>query len=285
MSGLKPLIKYCGGKSKEIVFFEDLIPTNYSRYVEPFFGGGSVFFHLLPQKAIVNDLNSKLIGFYKGVRNHYDDLMSDLHRIEGLYKENQQCFESQKKISNGSFCENSNEALYYRLRDMFNGKINSEYTEAALYFFINKTSYSGMIRYNTKGEYNVPFGRYKNFSVSGVTNQHVKILKKAQLFNLDYAKIFDKCQENDFVFIDPPYDCIFTEYGNLNGLDFNEERQRQLAEDFKNLSCKAMIVIGNTPLISELYQGYIRREYHKKYAVNIRNRFKSQANHLVITNY
>lgn len=285
MAGLKPLIKYRGGKSKEIVFFEDLIPTDYSRYIEPFLGGGALFFHLCPKSAIVNDLNVKLIDFYKGVRNDYDILMQDLAQLESLYKKNQSQFLMEKNVSQGAYCDNRNEALYYSVRDMFNGKTVADYSDAALYFFINKTAYSGMIRYNSKGEYNVPFGRYKNFSTSCITELHSKLLKRAKVCNDDYTKIFNMSKSDDFIFIDPPYDCVFTDYGNYGDLDFDEDKQRKLAENFKNLSCKAMIVIGKTPLIMDLYHGYTRREYEKKYAVNIRNRFKAQANHLVITNY
>lgn len=90
----------------------------------------------------------------------------------------------------------------------------------------------------------------------------------------------------DFIFLDPPYDCIFSDYGNSEYADgFGEAEHRRLAADFKNLSCKALMIIGKTNLISDLYQGYIKDEYFKSYSVNIRNRFKSQTQHLIITNF
>ena len=93
-------------------------------------------------------------------------------------------------------------------------------------------------------------------------------------------------QDGDFIFLDPPYDCNYSDYWNevyRNG--FNEDSHRQLAQDFRNLGCRAMMVIGKTTLTEELYRPFIIEEYSKKYAVNIRNRFKSESSHLIITNY
>lgn len=91
---------------------------------------------------------------------------------------------------------------------------------------------------------------------------------------------------NDFMFLDPPYDCIFNDYGNIDMMNgFDEEQHRRLAADFRNLPCKAMMVIGKTPLTEELYGRYIIDEYYKNYAVNIRNRFKAEAKHIVVLNY
>ena len=93
-------------------------------------------------------------------------------------------------------------------------------------------------------------------------------------------------REGDFMFLDPPYDCIFSDYGNENYKEgFGEEEHRRLANDFRNLSCKTLLVIGKTPLTEELYRNYIVEEYEKSYAVNIRNRFKSEAKHIIVTNY
>jgi DNA adenine methylase len=92
--------------------------------------------------------------------------------------------------------------------------------------------------------------------------------------------------KNDFMFLDPPYDCVFSDYGNAEHKDgFNEKDHIELAKQYKNLNCKALMVIGRTPLTEKLYKDYIVDEYSKSYAVNIRNRFKSKASHILITNY
>lgn len=93
-------------------------------------------------------------------------------------------------------------------------------------------------------------------------------------------------KSNDFVFLDPPYDCVFSDYGNKEYKDgFNDDSHRKLAQDFKNLGCKALMVIGKTSLTEKLYGNMIVDEYAKKYAVNIRNRFKVAANHILVANY
>jgi DNA adenine methylase len=142
-----------------------------------------------------------------------------------------------------------------------------------------------MLRFNSKGEFNVPFGRYKNFNTQLVSEEHSELLKRTEITNEDYSEIFNRCAVNDFVFLDPPYDCIFTDYGNIEQNGFTEDDHRRLAQDFRNLASRSLMVIGKTPLTEELYRPFIKTEYSKTYAVNIRNRFKSESTHLVVTNY
>ena len=283
---MKPMIKYRGGKSKEIPHIMEHVPEFNGRYIEPFLGGGAVFFHLEPEQAIINDINAPLMAFYRGVRDDYQQLRHELDGIEALYSENRAAFDALKALHPDERVEDHNEELYYQIRDMYNNLAERQYSDALLYYFINKTAYSGMIRYNARGEFNVPFGRYKNINTRLVTEQHSELLQRAELFNGDYSDIFNMSQQGDFMFLDPPYDCIFSDYGNEEYRDgFNEDNHRRLAQDFRNLGCMAMMVIGRTPLTEELYNGMIVDEYGKQYAVNIRNRFKSAANHIVVTNY
>ena len=283
---MKPMIKYRGGKSKEIPNIMWHIPRFSGRYIEPFLGGGALFFHLEPRKAIINDINSKLIGFYRGVRDNYSILRKELDEVECIYAENRKKFESLKAVHPTERVEDKNEELYYHLRAMFNEVIDKSYSDALLYFYINKTAYSGMIRYNARGEFNVPFGRYQHLNTSSVTLSHSKLLQRADILNTDYSEVFNRCKSDDFVFLDPPYDCVFSDYGNEAYKDgFNDEDHIRLAGDFINLPCKALMVIGKTPLTEHLYKGYIIDEYEKKYAVNIRNRFKAVAKHIVVANY
>lgn len=283
---MKPLIKYRGGKSKEIPYLIRHIPKFNGRYIEPFFGGGAVFFYLEPRKAIINDINSKLMSFYKSVRSDFTTLKNELSEIEKIYRTNRKIFEELKAKNPTERVNDDNEALYYQIRDMFNGLIDKKYSDALLYFFINKTAYSGMIRHNSKGEFNVPYGRYANLNTSLVTKNHSKLLNNAEIFNFDYKNIFDMAKEDDFMFLDPPYDCIFSDYGNIEYKDgFGEKNHIELANAYKQLKCKALMVIGRTPLTEKLYENMIVDEYGKAYAVNIRNRFKSEANHILISNY
>lgn len=283
---MNPMIKYRGGKSKEISHFISNMPENYNRYIEPFFGGGALYFYLEPQNAIINDVNTKLYSFYKQMQEEYPSVRKQLDELQMVYEQNQKEYEELKKKHPEERVENKNEALYYKIRDMFNHKIESEYLEAVVYFFINKTAYSGMIRYNAKCEYNVPFGRYKNLNTKLITDKHYELLKRTEIYNYDYSEIFNMAGNNDFIFLDPPYDCVFSDYGNEAYRDgFGEDEHRRLANDFANLSCKSMLVIGKTALTEELYGKYIVEEYDKSYAVNIRNRFKADAKHIIVTNY
>lgn len=282
---MKPIIKYRGGKSKEINNFIEFIPNQYDRYIEPFAGGAALFFYLAPNAALINDINSRLVNFYSAVRENFDSLKAELTRLELTYRSNQMEYEQIKMKDKSRHVENKNEALYYLLRDMYNGIIEKKYLDATLYYFINKTSYSGMLRFNSKGEFNVPFGRYKNFNTQLVSEEHSELLKRTEITNEDYSEIFNRCTVNDFVFLDPPYDCIFTDYGNIEQNGFTEDNHRRLAQDFRNLGSRSLMVIGKTPLTEELYRPFIRAEYSKTYAVNIRNRFKSESTHLVVTNF
>ena len=283
---MKPLIKYRGGKSREIPNIKKHIPQFSGRYIEPFFGGGALYFHLEPQNAIINDINTRLIGFYDGVKNDYPRLRTELNTVEKLYEANRHDFDELKKNHPTEHVEDKNEYFYYKIRDMYNGLTEKEYTDALIYFFINKTAYSGMIRYNAKGEFNVPFGRYQHLNTSLVSLDHSKLLSHAKIFNKDYKEIFDMTKSDDFIFLDPPYDCVFSDYGNEEYKDgFNDDSHRKLAQDLKNLDCRVLMVIGKTPLTEELYGNMIIDEYAKKYAVNIRNRFKSAANHILVANY
>ncbi|MDP2888482.1 MAG: Dam family site-specific DNA-(adenine-N6)-methyltransferase [Bacteroidota bacterium] len=283
---MKPLVKYRGGKSKEIPHLIKHIPSFTGRYIEPFFGGGALYFYLEPKKAIINDINSKLMAFYKGVKSEFELLSKELLEIEKTYLINRRKFEELKAKTPDLRVDDENEALYYQIRDMFNDLTEKKYSDALLYFFINKTAYSGMIRYNAKGEFNVPYGRYANLNTSLVTKAHSKLLANTEIYNLDYKNIFDMANEDDFMFLDPPYDCVFSDYGNAEYKDgFNEKNHTELANSFLNLKCKALMVIGRTPLTEKLYNDLIFDEYGKSYAVNIRNRFKSTASHILISNY
>lgn len=279
---MKPMLKYRGGKSKEIKFYEKYFRIEYDRFFEPFFGGGATYFYFEPNKAVINDLNNKLISFYNDVKYNFNQLKLELNQLQYIYEENQLEFETLKKCNPNKKIHNNNEDLYYEMRKEFNYP-SGKYLHGTVYYFINKTAYSGMIRYNKKGEFNVPYGRYKNFNTNLITNKHYELLKNTEIYNLDYAKIFEMATPNDIMFLDPPYDCVFNDYGNNDG--FNEEDQRRLAEEYKNLNTRALMIVAKTPLTEELYSKFIVEEYDKNYAVNIRNRFKSEAKHIIIKNY
>lgn len=283
---MKPILKYPGGKQREIADFEKYIPSDYDTYIEPFLGGGSLYFYLEPPKAIINDLNSRLIGFYKTIASQYTLFETELNKLRTLYSQNQYNYKKNLDLSSDIKIENENKKLYEAFRSKYN--LNRDFSKpdveaAIVYYFINKTAFSGMTRYNSKGEFNVPFGYYATLPVS-CTKKHSELLSSSQIYSTDYSEIFQMASPDDFMFLDPPYDCVFTNYGNIKN-DFSEKEHVQLASDFAKLNCKALMIIGKTPLIETLYKPYIVGEYFKKYNVNIKNRFSQDKTHLIITNY
>ncbi len=283
---MKPMLKYRGGKSRELSEIKKYIPSFEGIYIEPFFGGGALFFDLEPQNAIINDINISLMDFYRGIRNNFLDVKSELKKIQVEYEKNREEFDFLKKTTLKKHVDDKNEAIYYEMRDIFNGNTKSNLQAATVYYYINKTAYSGMIRYNKDGKFNVPYGRYKNFNTEIITKEHSELLKKSEIYSVNYKDIFAMANKDDFLFLDPPYDCVFSDYGNIETKDgFTEDMHRQLAQDFRRLNAKALMVISKTPLIEELYGDMIVHEYDKAYSVNIRNRFKSEAKHVLITNF
>lgn len=125
---MKPIIKYRGGKSKEIPLLSPYIPQFTGRYIEPFLGGGAMYFHLKPSNAIINDINSRLMDFYKGVQQNYTVLKKELFEIERIYSINRAAFDAHKKKHPKERVADGNESLFYFLRDMYNGLVPSIYS-------------------------------------------------------------------------------------------------------------------------------------------------------------
>lgn len=284
---MNPVLKYRGGKSKEISYFSKYLPDFSGRFIEPFFGGGAVYFYLEPEKAIINDINEPLISFYRDLKNNFTRMCSEINELSNIYKKNRAKFDELKAEHPHDRVKDDNEDFYYKMRNYFNHpKDNNEYLQGSVYYFINKTAYSGMIRLNSKGEFNVPFGRYKTLPSNKITDKHHNLLLNTEIYNKDFAEIFKMAKSDDFIFLDPPYDCIFSDYGNSQYKSgFGDEEHRRLANELKKLSVPFLMVIAQTELTSSLYQGMIKDTYEKKYAVNIRNRFKSEATHMIVTNY
>lgn len=285
IASVKPMIKYRGGKSKELSKIIPWVPQFQGRYVEPFFGGGALYFRLEPTNAIINDLNSPLMTFYDNVADDFPRLKRELQSIEDAYSTNRMEFEALKAAHPTERVPDSNEQLYYDLRDQYNGLVDSPYLPGTLYYFINKTAYSGMIRFNKSGHYNVPYGRYKHFNTSKVSKAHSDLLKSAIRMNTDFDEVFQMLHSDDFVFLDPPYDSKFSDYGNEETKDgFSQEDHRRLAYSFFTSPAQGLIVIGSTPLTEELYGSHVVARYNKNYAVNIRNRFQASSEHILATN-
>ena len=132
---MNPVLKYRGGKSREIPRFLQYIPDDFNRYIEPFFGGGAVYFYLEPDNAIINDLNQRLMTFYSQLRNNYPKMRSQLDELQALYEKNQLEFKELKSKNPEKRVPNAHEELYYKIRALFNNP-DDTYLDGVLYFFI-----------------------------------------------------------------------------------------------------------------------------------------------------
>lgn len=253
---MNPVLKYRGGKSREIPRFLQYIPDDFNRYIEPFFGGGAVFFYLEPDNAIINDANGRLMTFYQQLRDDYPTMRTQLDALQQLYEMNQADFKRLKALTPDERVPNANEDLYYRMRNLFNHPDDS-FLDGVLYFFINKTAYSGMIRYNNNGEYNVPFGRYPNLNTRLVTQQHSDLLQRAELFNLDYKEVFDMAEEDDFIFLDPPYDApLMFEYNTWRAMTMLDGGNIKGNFNFDDAGQPLSTAAGNMPDIECDYDDF-----------------------------
>jgi DNA adenine methylase len=258
---LSPIIKWSGGKKDEIKKFIDYIPKTYYTYLEPFIGGGAVYFHINPQKAVINDVHTELADFYQSIKNGYSN------KIYNFMKEHP-----------------NQEEIYYKVRSY---KPSNQLENAQRFYYLRKTCFRGMLRYNSKGEFNIPYGRYKNYNFEDIKNkEYEKLLKNTEVLNKDFKYIFDNYNSKDnFMFLDPPYDSEFTDYGYCS---FGKEEHKKLAKCFKETKIKCLMIIGKTKFISELYDGYIVGEYDKNYRFKLHSgRVGDEINtkHLIIMNY
>jgi len=162
-----------------------------------------------------------------------------------------------------------------------------EYFVSYYDYYQRKTCFRGMLRYNKDKKFNIPFGRYKTINYTELLNKDYEtLLNRTEIYNEKFEVIFDKYNdERNFMFLDPPYDSEFTDYGYCV---FDKEEQRKLANLFKTTKIKCLMVIGKTKFIEELYEGYIVEEYDKKYKFKLyNNRIGDEINnkHLIIKNY
>jgi DNA adenine methylase len=259
---LKPLVKWSGGKSDEIKMFEKYFPDHYTKYIEPFLGGGSVYFYLNPENSVISDVHSELIDLYKSIGNG----------------KGQEIFDFMKENPN-------DENTYYKVRDEM--VINDTLDSAKRFYYQRKTCFRGMLRYNKNGKFNIPFGKYKNINYNEIINKDYEILLgRTEILNKGFDYIFENYNdENNFMFLDPPYDSEFTDYGYCQ---FGKEEHKKLADLFKNTKIKCLLIIGKTEFIEKLYEGYIISEYDKKYKFKLYDkRIGDEINtkHLIIKNY
>jgi DNA adenine methylase len=246
---VKPFLKWAGGKRQLLPEILKYLPKNIGKttYFEPFLGGGALLFELQPKQAIVNDSNRELINCYQMIKDRVEELIEVLK----VHK-----------------ARNSKE-YYDNLRgiDRFTKEYNkfSDIQKAARIIYLNKTCYNGLFRVNSKGYFNVPFGRYKNPNIldeavlRGVNDYFNQ--NTITFLNTDFAKAVKDAKKGDFIYFDPPYDPVsntasFTGY-DVNGFNQNEQRRlKQVVDELTEKGCHVMLSNSATDFILDLYKDY-----------------------------
>ena len=232
----KPILKWAGGKTQMLGDLLPKVPKSYGRYIEPFFGGGAMFFALQPENAIIADSNPELINMYRQVAENVDEVISYLKKYE-----------------------NTSE-MFYAVREQ--DWICSPKAEAAARtIFLNRTCFNGLYRVNKQGKFNVPYGKYANPRICDEEGLKAasKALKKADILCGDYLLVLEHYAEaGDFVFLDPPYLPIseYADFKRYTKEQFYEEDHIELAKMIMRLQergCHVVLTNSNHPLVHELY--------------------------------
>ena len=283
----KPFVKWAGGKGNLISVYEKfgLLNVNFNDYYEPFLGGGAMFFYLwqkhkIKRKAYLSDINRDLIEAYIVIKDDLERLLSHLSIMQDKYTKED----------------------YYKYREEYNklklrNNLNNEekITKTVLFIYLNKTCFNGLYRENRKGEFNVPFGKYKNPKIYDEYNLRTvsKALQYAVLTVADFEEAVSTAKNGDFVYFDPPYIPIsptanFTSYHQQ---DFTLEDQRRLAETIRRLSLKNVrILLSNAfhPTIKKIYEDIPGIQFFEVMApryINSNGNKRGPIKEYAITNY
>ena len=272
----KPFVKWAGGKRQILDKLIKYVPEDFNSYYEPFVGGGALFFELSPKNAVINDSNEELINVFRCIKDE-----------EKLTK---MCNELNHHEANHS------EEYYYKIRniDRDKNKFNrlSDYKRAARTIYLNKACFNGLYRVNSKGEFNVPFG--KKLKVNTYEGQNIGIIHAYLNFNnikilsIDFEEAVKDAKEGDFIYFDPPYDSDTSTFNSYTEDGFSKDEQIRLSNVFKNLSdrgCYVMLSNHNTVLINELYKDFYIHKITAKRNINSNGKKRGKVEEVIITNY
>lgn len=272
----KPFVKWAGGKRQILDKLKKYIPDEYNTYYEPFIGGGALLFELSPRSAVINDSNAELINVYQVLCN-------------------EEKFKKMCKTLN-SHETNHNEEYYYEIRNKDRNKSTynklSDYTRAARTIYLNKACFNGLYRVNSKGEFNVPFGKKTKVNTyegnNLITVSNYLTMNDIKILNVDFEEAVATAKKGDFVYFDPPYDSDKAIFNSYTEEGFNKDDQRRLASVYKELDKKGVYVMlsnHNTVLIKELYKDYNIHIIEAKRNINSNAEKRGKVEEVIITNY
>ncbi|BCR21889.1 Modification methylase DpnIIA [Borrelia sp. HM] len=239
---IKPILKWAGGKTNLLKSILDNIPLIFNNYIEPFVGGGALFFALNLQNSIINDINSNLINFYKEIAYNLDNFLLGIEQYNHipLTKEH-----------------------YLNIRNSFNNANLTNLEKACIFLYLNKTCYNGLYRENSKGQFNTPFGQYKKISFYEVKNLQFasRLLRSVRILSTDFFYLLNFIERDDFVYLDPPYiPCSktsnFTNYSRY-GFDFKmHEKLLHFCDNIDQIGAKFLLSNSYTNSSLKLYKNY-----------------------------
>lgn len=262
-----PFLKWVGGKSRLLQQYQKYLPKipDFKTYYEPFLGGGSVFFNLQPNLAVLSDINQDLIETYCSVRDNLEELIDLLQKHQNEH--------------NSDYSQNHD--YYYQVRSQI---YNTPIQRAARLIYLNKTCFNGLYRVNSKGEFNVPVGKYKNPKICNpdLLRSASAALKSAKIEVRNFEEILNYATSDDFVYFDPPYHPLSdTSYFTAYSVDaFNKDKQiklRNIFAELANRGVKVMLSNSDSPFIHQLYsdeQAFPRHKLpkiHKIFAPRVIN--------------
>lgn len=270
-----PFLKWVGGKRQIIPEILTHLPKNISslNYCEPFIGGGALFFHLEPKKAVINDYNDELINVYKVIKNNLEELLTDLRKHE------------------------NNPEYFYQIRSIDRQPLFDELTNvqhASRIIYLNKTCFNGLYRVNSLGEFNSPFGRYTN---PNIVNEPVlravsKYLNSSDItiLNGDYEKVLNSVTADTFVYLDPPYHPIsessnFTGYVQGGWSEKHQIRLKKACDDLEEKGVKFLLSNSSAPFIKDLYSEYKIHSINANRSINSDGEKRGQIEELLIKNF
>lgn len=239
-----PFVKWAGGKRQLLSQIRERMPEKYNNYFEPFVGGGAVFFELLPERALINDINRALINAYRRICNSPKDFLGSINKLDADMGED-------------------GKKYYYALREHYNDKLMREEFDtelAALFVFLNKHCFNGLYRVNGKGLFNVPYNNSRAASVEEELIYAVsERLQGVTITDGDFEAACQTAQKDDFLFIDSPYAPLNpTSFESYTKEGFDIESHKRLAKLFDELTdrgCFCMLTNHNTDFINGLYGG------------------------------
>lgn len=266
-----PIVKWVGGKRQLMFELLKNMPENYNRYFEPFIGGGALFFELQPQNGYISDMNEELINLYSVVRDDVYNLIDDLNK----HKVSKEYF---LKIRNLDRTEK-----YNKLSDI---------QKASRFIYLNRTCFNGLYRVNSQGQFNVPFGNYKNPKIVDAENliNCSKLLKNTEICCADFSGILNKVQKGDFVYFDPPYVPLnetssFTSY-TKDGFDIDMQfKLRDVCDELDNKGVMFMLSNSDTKLVNELYSNYEIKKVFASRAINANGNGRGKITEVLVRNY